>query len=68
MMARPREGSSASSTSEPEPENEGLLEFFEGIAHSSVDTNFSDGDESTSDSTYISWRMPSNELSVSFTY
>ncbi|KAF5698713.1 calcium-independent phospholipase a2 [Fusarium mundagurra] len=61
-MARPREGSSVSSTSESEPENEGLLGFFEGIAHSFVDTNFSDGDESTSASTYISWRMPSNEF------
>nr|RBQ92860.1 hypothetical protein FVER53263_01745 [Fusarium verticillioides] len=61
-MARPREGSSVSSTSESDPENEGLLGFFEGIAHSFVDTNFSDGDESTSASTYISWRMPSNEF------
>ncbi|KAF5688686.1 calcium-independent phospholipase [Fusarium denticulatum] len=50
-MAKPREGSSLSSTSESEPENEGLLGFFEGIAHSFVDTNFSDGDESTFAST-----------------
>ncbi|KAF4440845.1 calcium-independent phospholipase a2 [Fusarium acutatum] len=61
-MARPREGSSVSSTSDSEPENETLLGFFEGITQSCVDANFSDGDESTSPSAYISWRMPSNEF------
>ncbi|QGI83568.1 unnamed protein product [Fusarium fujikuroi] len=62
-MARPREGSSVSFTSDSEPEDEDLIGFFEGITQSCVDANFSDGDESTSASAYISWRMPSNELS-----
>ncbi|KAF5622001.1 calcium-independent phospholipase A2 [Fusarium sp. NRRL 52700] len=61
-MARPRDGSSVSSTSDSEPEDEGLIGFFEGITQSCVDANFSDGDESTSASTYISWRMPSNDF------
>ncbi|KAF5540994.1 calcium-independent phospholipase A2 [Fusarium mexicanum] len=61
-MARPRDGSSVSSTSDSEPEDESLIGFFEGITQSCVDANFSDGDESTSASTYISWRMPSNEF------
>ncbi|CZR42619.1 uncharacterized protein FPRO_09922 [Fusarium proliferatum ET1] len=60
-MARPREGS-VSSTSDSEPEDEDLIGFFEGITQSCVDANFSDGDESSSVSTYISWRMPSNEF------
>ncbi|KAG4284336.1 hypothetical protein FPRO06_08715 [Fusarium proliferatum] len=61
-MARPREGSSVSFTSDSEPEDENLIGFFEGITQSCVDANFSDGDESTSASTYISWRVPSNEF------
>ncbi|KAF5629970.1 calcium-independent phospholipase a2 [Fusarium tjaetaba] len=61
-MVRPREGSSVSSTSDSEPEDESLIGFFEGITQSCVDPNFSDGDESTFPSTYISWGTPSNEF------
>ncbi|KAF4958448.1 hypothetical protein FGADI_2370 [Fusarium gaditjirri] len=61
-MARPWEASSVSSTSDSEPENEALIGFFEGITQSYVDAHFSDGDESTSASPYVSWRMPSNEF------
>ncbi|KAF5590057.1 calcium-independent phospholipase A2 [Fusarium pseudoanthophilum] len=61
-MVRPREGSSISSTSDSEPEDESLIGFFEGITQSCVDPNFSDGDESTFPSTYIPWGTPSNEF------
>ncbi|KAI6752499.1 hypothetical protein HG530_013868 [Fusarium avenaceum] len=62
MMARPRDNSYMSSAYESEPEDESLIQVLEGITQSHIDINFSDEDLSTSASTYIPWRVPSNEF------
>lgn len=66
MMARPRDNSYMSSAYESEPEDESLIQVLEGITQSHIDINFSDEDLSTSASTYIPWRVPSNELWVPY--
>ncbi|KAF4964163.1 hypothetical protein FSARC_7892 [Fusarium sarcochroum] len=61
-MSRPDNDSVISFTTDLEPKDESEIAALQAFTQSHVDAGSSDGEESTSASTYVSWREPSHDF------